>query len=111
MHSMKIHKGDEVVVLSGKDRGKEGRVVRAWPKLQKVMVEGVNQVKRHERVRQARGRQGMEGGIITKEMPVPVSTVTLVCRTPSCNGRARVGFDIAEDGSKRRVCRKCGSEL
>jgi large subunit ribosomal protein L24 len=109
--AMKIRKGDEVVVLSGKNRGKVGRVVRVWPDERKVMVEGVNQVKRHERIRPARGRQGMEGGIITKEMPVHASTVTLVCRTPSCNGRARVGFRIDADGTKHRVCRKCGSEL
>ena len=111
MRGMKIRKGDEVVVLSGKDRNKTGRVVRTWPKLDKLMIEGVNQVKRHERVRQAKGRQGMEGGIITKEMPVRASTVTLICKTPSCNGRARIGFDVEDDGTKRRVCRKCGSEL
>jgi large subunit ribosomal protein L24 len=76
------------------------------------MIEGVNQVKRHEPLRQAKsGRQGMEGGIITKEMPVPVSIVALVCSTPDCNRRARVGFEIADDGTKRRVCRKCGSDV
>ena len=111
MPGLHIHKGDQVVVLSGKDRGKEGRVVRVWPKSAKVMVEGVNQVKRHEPLRQQRGRQGMTGGIVTKEMPVPLSTLALVCSTPECNGRARVGYDIDADGAKRRVCRKCGSDV
>ncbi|HJR18865.1 MAG TPA: 50S ribosomal protein L24 [Actinomycetota bacterium] len=108
---MHIRKGDEVMVLSGKDRGKNGRVVRVWPKTGKVMVEGVNQVKRHEPLRQQRGRQGMTGGIVTKEMPVQVSTVALVCSTDSCNGRARIGWDVGADGKKQRVCRKCGSEV
>ena len=111
MQSLHIRKGDEVVVLSGKDRGKTGRVVRTWPKTRKVMIEGVNQVKRHEPLRQQRGRQGMAGGIVTKEMPVQISAVALVCNTDSCNGRARVGWDVDDDGSKRRVCRKCGSEV
>ena len=112
MRTLHIRKGDQVVVIAGKDRGKQGRVVRTWPKNDKVMIEGVNQVKRHEPLRQARsGRQGMEGGIITKEMPVHISTVALVCSTPECEGRARIGFEIADDGTKRRVCRKCGSDV
>jgi len=112
VRTLHIRKGDQVVVIAGKDRGKHGRVVRTWPKNDKVMIEGVNQVKRHEPLRQAKsGRQGMEGGIITKEMPVHISTVALVCDTPDCQGRARIGFAINEDGTKRRVCRKCGSDV
>jgi large subunit ribosomal protein L24 len=112
MPGLHIKKGDQVIVLSGKDRNKRGRVVRTLPKSGKVMIEGVNQVKRHEPLRQAKsGRQGMEGGIITKEMPVPISTVALVCSTPDCHDRARVGYEIADDGTKRRVCRKCGSDV
>jgi large subunit ribosomal protein L24 len=112
MAGMRIKKGDQVIVLSGKNRGTRGRVVRTLPKSGKVMIEGVNQVKRHEPLRQAKsGRQGMEGGIITKEMPVPASTVALVCSTPDCHDRARVGFEIADDGTKRRVCRKCGTDV
>ena len=111
MKTLHIRKGDQVKMLSGKDRGKTGRVVRVWPKTGKVMVEGVNQVKRHEPVRQAKGRQGMEGGIITKEMPVHISTVALVCNTPDCDGRARVGYEVDDDGTKRRICRKCGSTV
>jgi large subunit ribosomal protein L24 len=118
MAGLNIRKGDQVLVIAGKDRGKQGRVVRTWPKGDKLMIEGVNQVKRHEPLRQARsGRQGMEGGIITKEMPVHISTVTLVCNTPDCGGRARVGVKIIDDPSlplkrrKQRVCSKCGVEL
>jgi large subunit ribosomal protein L24 len=110
VRTLHIRKGDQVKMLSGKDRGKTGRVVRVWPKTGKVMVEGVNQVKRHEPLRQQRGRQGMTGGIVTKEMPVQISTVALVCETDSCNGRARVGWEI-EDDKKRRICRKCGSDV
>jgi large subunit ribosomal protein L24 len=112
MPGLHIKKGDQVIVLSGKDRNKRGRVVRTIPKSAKVMIEGVNQVKRHEPLRQAKsGRQGMEGGIITKEMPVPISIVALVCSTPDCNGRARVGYEFSDDGTKRRVCRKCGTDV
>ena len=111
MPSMGIRKGDQVIVLSGKDRGTTGRVVRVWPKTRKIMIEGVNQVKRHEPLRQQQGRQGMTGGIVTKEMPVQISTVTLVCATDSCNGRARIGWELSDDGSKRRICRKCGSDV
>ena len=112
MPGLNIRKGDQVIVISGKDRGTRGRVVNVYPKNSKIMIEGVNQVKRHEPLRQAKGgRQGMEGGIITKEMPVHISTVALVCNTPDCNERARVGWVIEADGSKRRVCRKCGTEV
>jgi len=111
MPGLNVRKGDQVVVIAGKDRGKQGRVIRTWPKNDKLMIEGVNQVKRHEPVRQAKGRQGMEGGIITKEMPVHISTVTLVCNSPECEGRARVGYELDDDGTKRRVCRKCGVTL
>src|SRR5437870_1306630 len=111
----------DIIVASVKDAlpgapVKKGEVVKAvivrtWPKNSKVMIEGVNQVKRHEPLRQAKsGRQGMEGGIITKEMPVHISTVALVCSTPDCNGRARVGWKVDADGTKRRVCSKCGHE-
>jgi large subunit ribosomal protein L24 len=111
MPGLKIRKGDQVVVLSGKDRGKEGRVVRVWPVEGKVMIEGVNQVKRHEKLRAGSGRAGMEGGIITKELPIRASTVALVCNTADCNGRARVGYAFDADGGKRRICRKCGSDV
>jgi large subunit ribosomal protein L24 len=105
---LKVKKGDQVEVLNGKDRGKRGRVVRVWPKDSKVMVEGVNFVKRHEKIRAATGRAGTQGGIITKEMPVHVSNVGVVCS--SCDKPARVGFEFDEEG-KHRVCRRCGGTL
>ena len=105
---MKVHKGDTVQVLSGKDRGKQGRVVNVYPDRGSVMVEGVNQVKRHERIRPASGRSGVTGGIITKEMPIDVSNVAVVC--PSCGKPTRIGHSSGPDG-KERVCRKCGGKI
>lgn len=105
---LKVRKGDRVKVLSGKDAGKEGRVIEVQPSKKSVLVEGVNRVKRHEKIRPARGRSGQQGGIISKEMPVHVSNVSPVCRN---DGVARVGFTTGPDGTKVRVCKKCGAEL
>ena len=102
--AMKIKKGDRVKVLSGKDRGKEGEVMRALPGQDKVIVEGVNRVKKNQR----QTRATMQGGIIDKDMPVPVSSVAVVCST--C-GATRIGFRIDDQGRKLRVCKKCGSDL
>ena len=93
--------------MTGKDRGKEGRILAVFPKNDRIIIEGVNLVKRHLKLRAARGRAGQEGGIITKEAPVHVSNVQIVC--PSC-GPTRVGYEL-KDGSKTRVCRKCAGEL
>jgi large subunit ribosomal protein L24 len=108
MPAFKLRKGDTVEVLSGKDRGKQGRIVRVYPGRGKVMVEGVNQVKRHERMRPAQGRGGVTGGIITKEMPVDASNVAIVC--PACGKPTRIGYEVSE-ASKDRVCRKCGGRI
>jgi large subunit ribosomal protein L24 len=102
--AMKIKKGDRVKMLSGKDRGKEGEVMRALPSQGKVIVEGVNRVKKNQR----QTRATMQGGIIDKDMPVPVSSVAVVCST--C-GATRVGFRVDDQGRKVRVCKKCGSDL
>ena len=102
---MKIRKGDHVVVLSGKDKGRRGEVMRAMPKQGKVIVEGVNRVKRHQRTTQIRKR----AGIIEKDLPVPASLVALVC--PKEHTPARASYDVAEDGVKRRVCARCGEVL
>jgi large subunit ribosomal protein L24 len=102
--AMKIKKGDRVKVLTGKDRGKEGEVMRAIPSAGKVIVEGVNMVKKN----QAQTRATMQGGIIDKDMPIPVSNVALVC---SACGATRVGFKFDDAGQKVRVCKKCGTEL
>jgi large subunit ribosomal protein L24 len=105
---VKIRKGDHVRVMTGKDRGKEGRVLAVYPRNNRLLVEGVNVVKRHLKLRPARGRAGQEGGIISKEAPLDLSNVQVVC--PSC-GPTRVGYQISADGTKTRICRKCGGEL
>lgn len=105
---MKVKKGDNVQVMTGKNRGHQGRVLAVNPEDGRVIVEGVNMVKRHMKLRAARGRSGQEGGIISQEAPVHASNVQLVCA--SC-GPTRVGYQISEDGVKVRICRKCGGEL
>ena len=101
---MRIRKGDLVQVLSGKHRGKRGHVMVALPDENKVIVDGANMAKRHTKPR----GQTMQGGIIDKDMPLPVSAVAIVC--PAC-GPSRIGIEWDETGRKRRVCRKCGTEL
>ena len=101
---MRIRKGDTVEVLSGKNRGKRGQVMVVLPSERKVIVDGANLSKRHTKPRGAT----MQGGIIDKDMPLPVSAVAIVC--PS-DGPTRIGIRIDEAGRKLRVCRKCGTEL
>ncbi|HEU5082798.1 MAG TPA: 50S ribosomal protein L24 [Acidimicrobiales bacterium] len=101
---MKIRKGDTVQVLTGKDRGKQGEVMRALPEAGKVIVEGVNIAKKHQRPLSAT----MQGGIIDKDMPIPVANVALVC---SDCGPTRVGYRFDTDGTKVRVCKKCRKDL
>ncbi|MFN2503734.1 MAG: 50S ribosomal protein L24 [Acidimicrobiales bacterium] len=100
---MKLKKGDRVRVLAGKDRGDEGEVMRVLPREGKVIVEGVNVAKKHQRALRAT----MQAGIIDKDMPMPASNVALICS--SC-GPTRIGYRI-DDGRKARVCRKCGGEV
>ena len=101
---MNIKKDDKVIVLSGKDKGKQGKVLSADPKAMKVVVEGVNVATKHQKPM----KQGQDGGIIKVETPIYVSTVQLVC--PKCGKATRVGHKIA-DGKKVRVCKKCGAEV
>lgn len=103
MSGLKIKKGDRVRVLTGKDRGREGLVSRAMPSQGKVIVDGINQVKRHQKARTA----NEQGGIIDKDLPIQVSNVALLC--PSC-GPTRVGYRVTGD-EKVRICKKCGSEI
>jgi large subunit ribosomal protein L24 len=105
MAGLKIKKGDRVQVLTGKDRGKTGEVSRALPAAGKVIVDGVNVAKKHQRATKAT----MQGGIIDKDMPIPVANVALLC--PSCGKPTRVGFKVDGDGTKVRVCKKCGGEM
>jgi large subunit ribosomal protein L24 len=103
MSGMKLKKGDRVVVLSGKDVGKEGEITRVIPERNRVIIDGVNVAKRHQRATRAT----MQGGIIDKDMPIHVSNVAIVCST--C-GPTRVGYRF-EGTEKIRVCRKCGKDL
>ncbi|MEX2659100.1 MAG: 50S ribosomal protein L24 [Acidimicrobiales bacterium] len=102
---MKIKKGDRVVVLSGKDRGKEGVVMRAMPADGKVIVEGVNTALKHQRPT----KMAQQGGIIHKDMPLEVSNVAVI--SPKDGKATRVGFKIKDDGTKVRVCKRTGAEL
>ena len=102
MNKMSIKKGDTVVVLSGKDKGKQGKVLAAMPADRKVIVEGINVVSRHTRPR----KQGEEGGILKKEAPIYASKVMLVC--PHCGKPTRLAHKMLENGDKARLCKKCG---
>ena len=101
---MNIRKDDKVVVLSGKDKGKQGKILTADPKAAKVIVEGVNVATKHQKAR----KQGEEGGIIKVETPIRTCKVALFCE--KCGKGVRVGHNIV-DGKKVRVCKKCGAEL
>ena len=101
---MNIKKDDKVVVLSGKDKGKQGKILVSDPKAAKVIVEGVNVATKHQKPR----KQGEEGGIIKVETPIYAAKVQLVC--PKCGKGTRVGHKVA-DGKKVRVCKKCGAEI
>jgi len=100
----RLRKGDEVIVLAGKDKGKRGTVSRVIREADRVIVDGVNMVKRHTKPR----GQVMQGGIIDKELPVHASNVALWCK--KC-GATRAGVRVGSDGSRRRICRKCEGDL
>jgi large subunit ribosomal protein L24 len=102
---MKIRKNDTVLVIAGKDKGKKGKVRFAYPKSQRVLVEGINFMKRHAR---ATG-QVRQAGIIEREEPLNVSDVMLMCG--KCNRPTRVGFRSLADGKKVRVCRSCNEVI
>lgn len=101
---MNIRKGDKVEVITGKDKGKQGVVLQGVPQTQRVVVEGVNMVKKAMRPTQ----QNPQGGIVTKEAAIHVSNVMLVC--PSCGKPTRVS-NKRVDGKKVRVCKKCGADI
>ena len=102
---MKIKKGDRVRVLSGKDRGKEGEVMFAFPAEGRVIVDGVNVAKKHQKPTRAT----MQGGIIDKEMPLPVSRVAVI--SPEDGKPTRVGYRFEPDGTKVRICKRTGADL
>jgi large subunit ribosomal protein L24 len=118
---MKIRKGDLVQVLSGKDRGKQGRIIEADPRKGRVMVENLNLVKKHRKPRPLKDSSRMgqtqiqPGGVVELTAPLPVSSVMVVC--PTCNRPSRVGYEFREDEKGRRikvrVCKRadCGEVL
>lgn len=105
MAGMRIRKGDRVVVLAGKDKGKEGVVSRCIPARDMVIVDGVNIAKKHQKATRAT----MQGGIIDKDMPIHVSNVAVV--SPSDGKATRVGYRVDPDGTKTRICKRTGADL
>ena len=110
---MKVKKGDTVVVIAGKDKGAKGKVIQAYPTRDRVLVEGVNRIKKHTRVTQsARGSQ--QGGIVTQEAPVHVSNVQFIC--PACGKATRIGHRRSEPDANGkthsvRVCKRCEKDI
>jgi large subunit ribosomal protein L24 len=100
--STPLRKNDNVLVITGKDRGKRGRILKMDPDENRLIVEGVNLIKRHTK---ANPSKNVKGGIIEREAPVHASNVQLVC--PECGARTRLGHKILGDGRKVRICRKC----
>ncbi|MBZ9573029.1 50S ribosomal protein L24 [Patescibacteria group bacterium] len=101
---MKIKKGDQILIISGKDRGKRGKILEAFPKEGKAVVEGVNIRKKHVRPK----KTGEKGQIIEMPAPINVANLKLIC--PKCGKATRVGYKIV-DKKKNRICKKCGQEI
>ncbi len=101
----KIRKDDKVIVLAGKERGKIGTVLKVDPEKERVIIEKINMVKKHAKA----SSQTAQGGIIEKEAPLNISDVMIVCN--KCAEPTRIGKRILEDGSKIRVCKKCGEPM
>jgi len=102
---MKVVKNDTVLVVSGNSRGKKGKVLKVFPKNERVIVEGVNFIKRHTR----KSQKNPQGGIVEREAPIHASNVKLICT--KCNKAARVGRVVLENKKRVRVCRSCGEML
>jgi large subunit ribosomal protein L24 len=101
----KIKQKDQVEVISGKDKGMVGKVIKAFRDTDEVIVEKVNMIKRHTKPNMA----NQQGGIIEKEASINVSNVMLLC--PQCSKATRVGFKVLDDGAKVRICKKCGESV
>ncbi len=102
---MRIHKGDQVEVITGREIGKQGKILKIIPKKNRAVVEGLNLVKRHTRPTQ----RNQQGGIVEKEGSIHLSNLMPVCS--KCNRRTRIGYNSLEDGGKVRTCRRCGEEI
>ncbi|MBZ0158301.1 MAG: 50S ribosomal protein L24 [Alphaproteobacteria bacterium] len=98
---LRVKKGDTAVVITGKNKGKKGRILSVLPEKERVVIEGINIVKRHTKP----NKKYTQGGIIEKEAPVHISNVMLMC--PKCGRPTRIGNTVLEDGKKSRTCRKC----
>ncbi|MGI5896022.1 MAG: 50S ribosomal protein L24 [Oscillospiraceae bacterium] len=103
MNKVHVKRDDNVVILTGRDRGKQGKVLEVSPSEQKVIVEGCNIISKHVKPR----RMGETGGIVKAESPIYACKVQLVC--PKCKKPTRVGHKVNEDGKKERLCKKCGA--
>lgn len=104
----RVKKGDTVEVVVGKDKGERGEVIKVLPKQDRVIVGGINVVKRHMKASQA-GGQTIPAQIIEKDAPLHLSNVMVVC--PSCEQTTRIGYRFREDGYKVRVCKKCNADI
>lgn len=106
---MKIRKGDQVLIIKGKDRGKKGKVLRGFPKENQVLIEGVNIKKRHRKPK----KEGEKGQVVEVPKPMPISKLKLIC--PKCGEPTRVGYKeklkMKNEKLKIRVCKKCGGEI
>ncbi len=100
----KLKKNDKVKVISGKDRGKEGNIISFIPKKNRIIVEGINVVKKHQKANQM-----SKGGILEKESSIHISNVMFVC--PHCGKAVRVGIKYLDNGEKVRYCKKCGETI
>ncbi|OGF61667.1 MAG: 50S ribosomal protein L24 [Candidatus Fischerbacteria bacterium RBG_13_37_8] len=98
-----VKKNDQVKILSGKDGGKTGKVLKVFPEKERLIVERINLVKRHTK---ANPRKQIKAGVLEKEAPIHASNVKIIC--PECKEPVRIGKKFLEDGSKVRICRKCG---
>lgn len=101
---MKIKKDDKVLIIYGNDKGKKGKILKSYPRIEKILVEGVNIVRKHTKSK----KQGEKGQVVEIPKPVSISNVKLIC--PRCQKAARVGYQI-KNGKKFRICKKCGSEI
>lgn len=101
---MKFKIGDTVKITAGKDRGKISQILSVYPDKDRVKVKNVGEFKRH-----VKSRDGIEGGIVTLERPIPTASIALVC--PACKATTRVGYTTPKSGDKHRTCKKCGSNL
>lgn len=102
---MKIKSNDKVIVTAGKDKGKKGKVIKVISEKNRVVVEGVNFMKKHIKAK----KQGEKGQKITVPVPINISNVALIC--PKCNKQTRVGYLVLENGEKHRICKKCKQDI